>query len=107
MEQADYQKAEEKKREEIKKMISEGKLPEAHPLTRAQRRELDKSGNNFLKAKAGEKRTFFGLHEDCADYILDHWYKDFDFDGVENNVCLAFADYVYHLTYGDKIAEKN
>lgn len=94
-------------RKAIKEMISDGKLPEAKPFTRSQRKELDKSGNNFFKPKAGEKRQFFLFREDCSDYILDHFYKDFDWDSIPNNICLAFTDYVMGLTYRDEIAEKN
>lgn len=102
-----YEKIAEKNRAVIKKMIADGKLPEAHPLNRSQRKELDKAGYNFLKPKDGEKRSFFKLHEDSSDYILDKYYSEFGWDSVSNNICLAFADYVIHLTYGDEIAEKN
>lgn len=93
--------------EYIEKLIAAKKLPELRALTRKERKELDKSNNNYLKEVFTDKRNPLVIQEGCYDWILDNIYKSFDFSDLPNNVCLAFGRMVYDLTYGDKLSEKN
>ncbi|WP_196603299.1 hypothetical protein [Pectinatus haikarae] len=93
--------------EYIEKLITEKKLPELKALTRKQRKELDKSHNNYLKEVFTDKRSPLVVQESCYDWILDNVYKSFNFSDLPNNVCLVFGRMIYDLTYGDKLSEKN
>lgn len=91
----------------LKKLIEEKKLPELRPMTRGERKALDETGLNYLKVLLTDKRNPLLVKEDCFDWILDTVYKGFDFSQLDNNVCFAFANTVYNLSYADKLAEKN
>ena len=91
----------------IKQLVKEGKLPELRALTRTERKELDATGLNWLKTTGKETRNPLDVQEQCADWIIDTIFSDFDFSGVDNNICMEFATICYLMTYGASLAEKN
>lgn len=97
----------EKNREYMKSLITEGKLPEARALTRAERKKLDAAGHNLFKIKENDKRSLAEVKENLTDWILDTIYPDVSFDDVSNNVCNWFAEYVFAISYRDDLSEKN
>lgn len=96
----------EQNREIIRKLVAEGKLPEPRPLTRKERKELDKAGYNVFKIKQQDSRSISEIREDCADWILEKLYPDFDFD-LPNPICLWFGSYIFAISYKDDLSEKN
>lgn len=94
--------------EYIEKLITEKKLPELRSLTRRERKELDAANLNYTKLIfTSDKRNAIQIKEDCFDWILDNIYKSFNFGDLPNNLCWAFANMTYNMTYGDKLSEKN
>lgn len=90
----------------IFKLVKEGKLPKPRALTRKERKELDKAGLNMFKSFGDDNLNPVERREACADFILDTLYPDFDFD-LPNGVCLFFGSYIFGLSYGAELAEKN
>ena len=100
------ERAEENKKV-IMALVADGKLPKPRALTRKERKELDAKDLNLFKIKDDDKRGLTSVRYDMWDYILDEVFSDFDFDDVPNNVASWFADYVFALTFRDKLSEKN
>lgn len=96
----------EETRKVLRKLIADGKLPAARPLTRSERRKMDAAGVNIRRADYRMKSAGASI-DDMVDWILDTVYGEFDFEKLPNNVCMSFAMYVYELTYGDELALKN
>lgn len=94
-------------REIIKRLISDNVLPPAKKLSRKQRKDLDKTGNDISKISKDDKRSFLQIRDDMVDWILDTIYPDFNFDELDNDVCTAFALYTYNISIKDVLAEKN
>ncbi len=90
----------------IMQLVAEGKLPEPRSLTRKERKALDAAELNVFKTKPSDTRSLVMIREDCADWIMDHIYPDFDFD-LPNNICLWFGNYIFGITYRDDLSEKN
>ena len=95
------------KRDILLALVAKGELPAPSPLTRSQRKALDLTGFNISKSKTTDMMEYSELAEKMYDWIMDNVYPDFNFDSVANNICTAFALYVYKLTYEDIAAEKN
>ena len=100
------ERAEENKKV-IRKLVAEGKLPEPRALTRKERKHVDAKELNLLRIKSDDKRDLAAVNEELRDYIIEEAYKGFDFDDLPNNVVNWFADYVFAITFRDKLSEKN
>lgn len=94
-------------RDEIFRLIKEGKLPEVRVLTRKERKELTKTGFNMYQPKVDENTNFLDLKMKCVDWVVDNIYPDFDWDDVPSNVVNIFVGFTLGLTYGDNFIEKN
>lgn len=107
-EERKQQEKNEETRKALKRLIAVGKLPQARPLTRGERRKMDEAGVNIRKIDYRQK-TLDAAIDDMADWILENIYPSFapEFDALPNNVCTLFAMYVYQLTYEDDLAAKN
>lgn len=102
-----YEREVEETRAALKELIKDGRLPKARPMTRGERKKLDKEGININAFNADSKLTYAQMRDKMVDFILDVVYPEFNFDDLSNAVCLAFATYIYALSYEDKIATKN
>lgn len=97
----------EKNREHILALVKDGKLPEPRKITRSERRKLDAADVNIFKIKSTDPRSYHAVKDDLADWILDNIYPNFNFDDVENNICIFFSDYIFGLSYRNDITVKN
>lgn len=97
----------EKNREHIMTLVNDKKLPEPRKLTRSERRKLDAAKVNIFKIESTDPRSYFAVKEDLADWILDNIYPKFDFDGLDNNICTFFGEYIFGLSYRNDITVKN
>ena len=89
-------------RDELFRLMKEGKLPQVRALTRKERKELTKTGFNMY-----ENTNFLDLKMKCVDWVVDNIYPDFDWDDVPSNVVNIFVGFTLGLTYGDNFIEKN
>ena len=94
-------------RDELFRLMKEGKLPQVRALTRKERKELTESGYDLYQPKVDENTIIPALEMKCTDWIIDHIYPDFDWDDVPSNVVNIFAGFTLGLTYGTELVEKN
>lgn len=94
-------------RELVLVLVKEGKLPDPRKLSYSERRKLDASGLHMWKIKPDDKRGFLEVKEDMVDWILATVYPNFDFDGLDNNICVFFGEYVFGLSYRNDLSVKN
>lgn len=93
----------------LAKLAKEGKIPEIRPLTRKERKQLNKDKKNMFISThdVNDQRGPLEVQTDTVDYVLDNFFKDTDWDDLPNNVCFAFATSVLAATFKDYVAEKN
>lgn len=91
------------------RLAKEGKIPEIRPLTRKERKQLNKDKQNMFISThdVNDHRGPLEVQTDTVDYVLDNFFKGTDWDDLPNNVCAAFVVCVMGATFKDTLAEKN
>ena len=58
-------------RDELFRLMKEGKLPQVRALTRKERKELTESGYDLYQPKVDENTIIPALEMKCTDWIID------------------------------------